>query len=513
MTFVNIVATSLRIIVRPAVARSVLALVAGLLILATVVSQAAVDARPATSPDGSNQALAAGSRIRYLGRDWYLHGANVPWLNWAADFGGGTGNNGVTSSASQTALKSAFQQAKDSGVTNVRWWVFEGDPWQIRRDGSNAPTSLDSAIYPDFDAAVALAETYDLYLDFVLFSAPSHLPASWLSNPTQRNQLGTALEPLFARYAGNPHVMAWEVFNEPDFDVWAGHVTEADLRATVSVVASAVHRKSSAFVTVGMGFADGLPMVQGLGLDFYQAHWYDYMGGGDYCMRCNSYSFYQSKDGLDAPLVVGELYAGSDTDALQRMEDFYAKGYAGAWPWSMFPNSTSDHLAIDWNAAHTFSTRHADVGPHASSGPNPATSTPTTTPTSTVTPTATVTPTRGPATATPTPTAQPCVPRPRVSVSATSGGSGLLNVTVSVSGATNAIGELRFGTARNAVIDLPDGRTGQTGGITYRPTSRQSRVTFQVRRTATGGATVPFTVVDDCGTWQTFVGGGRTVGF
>src|SRR5439155_26001065 len=100
-----------------------------------------------------------------------------------------------------------------------------------------------------------------------------------------------------------------------------------------------------------------------------------------------------------------------------------------------------------------------------------------------------------------------------VSVITTSGGSGLLDVTVSVSGATNAIGELRFGTARNAVIDLPDGRVGQTGGVTYRPTSRQSRVTFQVRRTAGGGGTVPFTVVDDCGTWQTFVGGGRTVGF
>ncbi len=215
MTLPNFVAASLRTIVRPAVARSVLALVVGLLILAPIVSQSAVDARPALGPDASTEALTAGSRIRYLGRDWYLHGANVPWLNWAADFGGGTGNHGVTSSASQTALNDAFQQAKDSGVTNIRWWVFEGDPWQIRRDGSGAPTSLDPAIYPDFDAAVALAETYDLYLDFVLFSAPSHLPASWLSNATQRNQLGTVLEPLLARYAGNPRVMTWEVFNGP----------------------------------------------------------------------------------------------------------------------------------------------------------------------------------------------------------------------------------------------------------------------------------------------------------
>ena len=83
----------------------------------------------------------------------------MPWLNWATDFGGGTSNQGVTSASSQTALKAAFQQAKDAGVTNIRWWVFEGDPWQIHRDGSNNPTGLDPAVYPDFDAAVALAET------------------------------------------------------------------------------------------------------------------------------------------------------------------------------------------------------------------------------------------------------------------------------------------------------------------------------------------------------------------
>src|SRR5581483_5818185 len=259
MTCLQTATSQLRSLLQSPIVRGALPLVVGLLALVPLASQSTVDARSAAGADTAVRALGAGSRIPWQGRNWYLHGANVPWLNWAADFGGGTGNHGVSSAASQAALRAAFQQAKDSGVTNIRWWVFEGDPWQIRRDGAGAPTSLDPAIYPDFDAAVALAETYDLYLDFVLFSAPSHLPASWLSNPIQRNQLAGALVPLFARYANNPHVMTWEVFNEPDFDVWNNKVTESDLRAFVQAITTTVHKNSMAYVTVGMGFIDGLP--------------------------------------------------------------------------------------------------------------------------------------------------------------------------------------------------------------------------------------------------------------
>jgi hypothetical protein len=167
----------------------------------------------------------------------------------------------------------------------------------------------------------------------------------------------------FTHYRGNPRVLSWEVFNEPDFDVWNGKVSQSSMASTVTAVAASVHANSTAYVTVGMGFADGLPMVVGTGLDYYQAHWYDYMSGGTYCMRCNNYAFYQAKFGLDQPLVVGEFYAGSNVDSYQRYQDFYNKGYAGAWGWSLSPEKTSDHMAIDYAAARKFANRHSDLGP------------------------------------------------------------------------------------------------------------------------------------------------------
>src|SRR5262249_23232070 len=151
-----------------------------------------------------------------------------------------------------------------------------------------------------------------------------------------------------------------------------------------------------------------------------------------------------------------------------------------------------------------------DLGPHVGVVPEPPAITPTLTLTPTATEISTETPTATPtdtattvptATVTLTPTATattgPCAPRPPIQVTATQAGSGRLNVVISVPTANNnAISEVRFGPSKNAVYDLPDGRTGQTGAITYRPSTRQTRITFVVRRQAGGGGTLPFTVVD-----------------
>jgi hypothetical protein len=72
----------------------------------------------------------------------------------------------------------------------------------------------------------------------------------------------------------------------------------------------------------------------------------------------------------------------------------------------------------------------------------------------------------------------------------------------------NALSSLQFGTATNGLIDMPGGPTGSTGGFTY-PTTGASQ-TFTIRHAASGATTVPFTIVDSCGSWPTFVGGGAS---
>jgi hypothetical protein len=146
---------------KPSAGRSRLTMARAFLLLLLVVVALAPAASTvrAAGPAGPGagqitaRALGAGSRIPWQDGEWYLHGANVPWLTWAKDFGGND-DGGVSSQHSRQTIRDTFGAVKGHGTNVVRWWVFEGDAWQITRDGSGMPTGLDQKIYRDFDAAL-----------------------------------------------------------------------------------------------------------------------------------------------------------------------------------------------------------------------------------------------------------------------------------------------------------------------------------------------------------------------
>jgi len=191
-------------------------------------------------------------------------------------------------------MATAFAQLKADGIHSVRWWVFPGNPWQVTTDASGVPTGLNPAVYQDFDAALALAQQYDLYYDFVLFSGATAMPAAWETDSSQRSALTSALSPLFAHYAGNPRILSWEIYNEPDLAIWSNQIAQQPVVDTAKALTQAVHQQSpGTLVTIGTGYADGMAMFTGVGLDYYSPHWYDYMSGGTYCMICQDASYYQ----------------------------------------------------------------------------------------------------------------------------------------------------------------------------------------------------------------------------
>src|SRR5262249_21213809 len=150
-------------------------------------------------------------------------------------------NNGASSPGAHGALADGFSRLKSSNVHAVRWWMFEGDPWQINHDASGAPVSLNPGVYTDLDSALALADQYDLAFEFVLFSSPTALRSAWLTDPGQRQRLADALAPLFERYKNNPRILAWELFNEPEWDISNNKVGLAPVQSTVQLLASTIH--------------------------------------------------------------------------------------------------------------------------------------------------------------------------------------------------------------------------------------------------------------------------------
>jgi hypothetical protein len=115
--------------------------------------------------------------------------------------------------------------------------------------------------------------------------------------------------------------------------------------------------------------------------------------------------------------------------------------------------------------------------------------------------------TAGPPPPPPPPPPPACTPRPRVSVQTGRSGDGRLLVTITASGANNWLTGLRFTRTANALVDLP-GQGSQAGSFSVTLPSGVASTQFLVRRAAAGAATVQVAVVDRCGDWPTFVGGG-----
>ena len=78
--------------------------------------------------------------------------------------------------------------------------------------------------------------------------------------------------------------------------------------------------------------------------------------------------------------------------------------------------------------------------------------------------------------------------------------------------APNPLQQIRFGQFQNAKVTI--GGQNVASGQVYTVPAGATSVDFTVERVTPGQPVmVPFTVVDGCGEWRTFVGGGNAAGF
>lgn len=291
-----------------------------------------------------------------------LLGANLPWVRYGGDFGANAWapEGGLsTRPADQQRVLDVLQCLREHGLTQLRWFLLCDARAGIRFAGDGAPLELDQAAWRDIDVALDLVRRAGVSLMPVLFDfhlcRPRHVvngvQTGGRSRLIGRADLRAALldrvvAPLLARYGSAPEIHAWDLFNEPEWATFAvgtwnpvASMSRAALRSYVAGAAERVHALTRHEATVGSASALTLWLVRGLGLDFYQPHWYDRfearapLGRHTTTLDC------------DRPLVLGEFpTCNSMRTPSQLFATAEETGYAAAYFWSALADDACTHL-------------------------------------------------------------------------------------------------------------------------------------------------------------------------
>jgi hypothetical protein len=189
--------------------------------------------------------------------------------------------------------------------------------------------------------------------------------------------MDNGLKPLLQHIAAGPYkqyVIGYDIINEPEGNMAGGYAGSSfwgsanlalsDVQAFVAMAANYIHQYSGGgLATVGSAMPIWTPLWMGLGLDFYQAHyytWMDWAGAGTGLKPVSSL-------GLDKPCIIGEFatadqsYGLNDTtvySARWYLDSIRTQGYAGALGWSL----TSQDSASNWPAFQPVFTNWVQLG-------------------------------------------------------------------------------------------------------------------------------------------------------
>jgi hypothetical protein len=278
-------------------------------------------------------------------------GANLPWLHYGLDFGANAWQprGGTARPERRRDLRAVFARLRDAGIPLVRWFMIGDGRAGLREDEAGSPVGLDRFFFPDADAALELLEEARLRAVFVLVDflwfrrartvrgVRLHGRGGSVRDAERRQRLlDGVFEPLLERYGRSRAVHAWDVINEPEWATrglgsWRQNaVSRGTMRAFIGEVVSLVHARTGQAATAGLASGRWLGLVRGLGLDFYQVHWYDRQDGRFPLDRPIG------PRGLDRPCVLGEFPTrGSRRTPEAILEAARRSGYAGAWAWSV----------------------------------------------------------------------------------------------------------------------------------------------------------------------------------
>jgi hypothetical protein len=280
----------------------------------------------------------------------FLVGANLPWFQYGCDFGANAWQpeGGVARPDRRLRADQALARLADSGLSIVRWFLVCDGRSGVRFAQDGTPVGLDDCFWRDLEAGVEAARRHRLAVVFVLFDfwwwrrrrrvegvACGGQRSATLKGPRREALLDRVVTPILARCGSDPAIAAWDIVNEPEW-VTLGYgtanplagVLPSAMRGFIGQCAARVHQHTSHPATVGLASWRGLNLAMDLGLDIYQAHWYDRL---------------ERRGPLDAPIPptldrpawLGEFpTAGSSRAVPDILDSARRAGYAAALGWS-----------------------------------------------------------------------------------------------------------------------------------------------------------------------------------
>lgn len=320
------------------------------------------------------------NRIKMGGKDLFLNGGNIAWVEIGRDIGPGETKIDL--------FAEMFQEIKDNGGNSMRFWLHSNGVNTPEWEGSDVVGPGDGAI-KDLKAILDLGQEHDILVILCLWSfdmlninvKEPNLPARAQILLTQQSKLdlyiNNALIPMVKALKGHPAIGAWEIFNEPEgMSVEFGwksthHVPMADIQRFVNHTTAAIKDTDpNALVTTGawsfLALSDEIEgenaknyysdneLIEKGGkekgvLDFYSVHYYPNHFGKELS------PFHHNADhwGLDKPIIVAEFYT-QDTHGIPHeylYKKLFDRGYAGGMVWQWRNRNHRSYHHIYWPRA------------------------------------------------------------------------------------------------------------------------------------------------------------------
>tara|TARA_R110002095_G_scaffold89232_4_gene77872 strand:+ start:1265 stop:2878 length:1614 start_codon:yes stop_codon:yes gene_type:complete len=277
------------------------------------------------------------------GKPTYIHGANLPWLDgaWSHDIGISQRNPKYRCTYNSKHVDTYFRDMKKMNLNTIRVWVYEGLEG-LTFDSNGLVSGLQNNFLANLDNMVSIAKRLDMHLYFCLaadFRDSCRMAGvkDIYSDPiASRSYIDNAVKPIAERYKGNSVIFAFDIINEPGFEVRKREVQRGaweEMRLFILANVNAIHQTDrQRLVTIGGGInkiVDGT--LSGLNLDFYDLHYY----GKSTLPHVSSFN-------LNKPVIIGEYgHRPNKTDfdlqnrfAKEVLKSALQKGYSGTLIWA-----------------------------------------------------------------------------------------------------------------------------------------------------------------------------------